>query len=1046
MKGVSFTKAYRLFLIIIATILFLGGVLVPQAHAEVDTTATETLKKIEEIAANNLDRIGASGVSVVVVKDDKTIFNQGFGYADIDDEKPITTDTLFEIGSTSKAFTALGVLHLRDKGLIELDAPVKQYLPWFKLIYKDEEAVVTLRQLLNHTSEIPTRTIGEIPITEGEHALEETVRNLIDQEIKYPPGDRFIYSTINYDVLALVIQEVTGQPFAEYMAQEIFKPLNLNDTYMGRGQAPADRIADGHKWMFGSPRYYDAPYYGGNEAAAYVITSSTDLGQWLKIQLGTANVDEHYMRLAKETQQANRSVPPSFDGSSYGMGWNSLQLGGGQLFHDGTNPGFFSNMVVRPAEKLGVAVISNTSSYISQKIAGEIMNYLIERDEVVPFADTYQRWDKLSSIVTITFAPLIAALLYATCLVIVQIFRRTRTFAAPTFKRFVTLLLTLPVMAGFYLCIYFIPDLFLFGNMWSMADVYAPETILIAVYSVSSAGALAFIYFVLSHLFPKPDKPSYFSLALLSVLSGFGNALVVFTLNNAVSRTEKIGFNRIDNSVNMLLVYFLMGIVLYVVGQRILRPRLIRLTNGIIYRKRSELIGKILSTSYQDIEKTRAEKIQACLNNDIEMISRIVNLIVSGLTATITLTFCFIYLGIMSFYGFLVSFLVILVAAALYFYVGRVANKLWEQTRDIQNVFFKYINDLVAGFKELSISRKKRDQFQADMEDSMKQYRDKRTQGDVSFAGVFVAGELIFVFVMGAVAFLFPLMFEDNFSFVRDYIFVFIYMAGPLNLIFAAIPEFMSVRISWKRIQEMNNSLSEIAIQDKGVAVDVNKQKDLKLELRDVEYEYKNNNGNLFSVGPFNYTFQSGEIVYITGGNGSGKSTMAKLLSGLYKPDKGAVLLNNEPIDSRELGEYFTTVFSDFYLFDRLYGTRYEEKKDEIDHYLKLLKLEGKINFSDGSVNSSELSTGQRKRLAMLISYLEDRPICLFDEWAADQDPEFRKFFYHNLLPELKARGKCIIAITHDDMYFSLADKIIKLDFGQIVPGANYAETAATVE
>lgn len=1044
LKGVSLTKAYRFIPVLIAAFLFFGGILVPQAHAEIDATAAETLKKIEEIATDNLDRSGASGFSVVVVKDDKIVFNQGFGYADIDAEKPITPETLFEIGSTSKAFTAMGVLHLRDKGLIELDAPVTRYLPWFKLIYEGEEAVVTVRQLLNHTSEIPTRTIGDIPAITGDDALEITVRNLIGQEIKYPPGDRFIYSTINYDVLALIIQEVTRQPFVEYMKNEIFQPLKLNSTYMGRGAAPADQIAVGHKWMFGSPQPYDAPYFGGNEAAAYVITNSTDLGQWLKIQLGTANVDERFMELAKESQEANRSVPPLLDGSSYAMGWNSLQLGGGQLFHDGTNPGYFSNFVIRPAEKLGVAVMSNTSSYVSQKVAGEIINYLIERDEVVPFADSYQRFDKLSSIVTITFAPLIAALLYVTAAVIIEIFRRKRVFAAPTFKRFITLLLSIPVMAGFYLCIYFIPDLFLFGNNWNMVDVYAPETILIAVYSVSAAGALAFIYFVLSHLFPKPDKPSYFSLALLSILSGFGNALVVFTLNNAVNRTEKIGFNRIDNSVNMLLLYFLMGVLLYVVGQRILRPRLIRLTNGIIYKKRSELIGKILSTSYQDIEKTRAEKIQACLNNDIEMISRIVNLIVSGLTASITLTFCFVYLGIMSFYGFLVSFLVIIVAAALYMYVGRMANKLWEQTRDIQNVFFKYINDLVAGFKELSLSRKKRKQFQGDMDDSMQQYRDKRTQGDISFAGVFVAGELIFVFVMGAVAFLFPLMFEDNFSFVRDYIFVFIYMAGPLNIMFAAIPEFMSVRISWKRIQELNNSLEQVAVHDD--AVKVNKQEDLKLELRGVEYEYKNNNGNTFSVGPFNYTFRSGEIVYITGGNGSGKSTMAKLLAGLYRPDSGAVLLNDKPIDSRELGEYFTTVFSDFYLFDRLYGTRYEEQKEEIDHYLKLLKLEGKINFSDGSVNSSELSTGQRKRLAMLVSYLEDRPICLFDEWAADQDPEFRKFFYHNLLPELKARGKCIIAITHDDMYFSLADKIIKLDYGQIVSGTGYAETAAVVE
>lgn len=204
------------------------------------------------------------------------------------------------------------------------------------------------------------------------------------------------------------------------------------------------------------------------------------------------------------------------------------------------------------------------------------------------------------------------------------------------------------------------------------------------------------------------------------------------------------------------------------------------------------------------------------------------------------------------------------------------------------------------------------------------------------------------------------------------------------------------------------------------------------LKLKDLEYEYAKTDGQGFEVGPINYEFKAGEITFITGGNGSGKSTLAKLLTGLYSSTKGEVSLNNR-ISQKLLNESYSTVLQIFiYLFDKLYGISYKGKEADMQRYLEILQLSDKVQIQDGKFSTTKLSIGHKKRLALVVTYLEDRPIYIFDEWAADQDPEFRLFFYDSLLPELKANGKCVIAVTHDDRYFNLADRVIKMELGKI--------------
>ena len=179
------------------------------------------------------------------------------------------------------------------------------------------------------------------------------------------------------------------------------------------------------------------------------------------------------------------------------------------------------------------------------------------------------------------------------------------------------------------------------------------------------------------------------------------------------------------------------------------------------------------------------------------------------------------------------------------------------------------------------------------------------------------------------------------------------------------------------------------------------------------------------------------------GGNGSGKTTLAKLLCGLYIPESGALWLDSKPITDVTRDQYrqlFSVVFSDFYLFEKLLGLEAFNLDKRAAHYIAHLQLDHKVEVRGGQLSTVDLSQGQRKRLALLTAYLEDRPIYIFDEWAADQDPVFREIFYYELLPELKAKGKTVLVISHDDRYYGMADRILKLDYGQLAEAAEEVE------
>jgi len=249
------------------------------------------------------------------------------------------------------------------------------------------------------------------------------------------------------------------------------------------------------------------------------------------------------------------------------------------------------------------------------------------------------------------------------------------------------------------------------------------------------------------------------------------------------------------------------------------------------------------------------------------------------------------------------------------------------------------------------------------------------------------------------------------------------------------LPALRQASIALEKIQQLDDAL-ETAEPPRMTAAPFATSSPLLLELQHVCHHYPGaSDDRQFMLGPLNLTIHQGEIIFIVGGNGSGKTTLAMLLLGLYEPESGMIALNHTPVTDHNRVDYrqhFSAIFSDFHLFEQLLETEQQALSIRANHYIDVLGLAHKVTVADGKFSTLDLSTGQRKRLALVSSYLEDRPIYLFDEWAADQDPVFKRVFYTVLLPELKARGKTVLVITHDDAYFSCADRIVKLEDGHL--------------
>jgi len=961
---------------------------------------------------------GIPGLSLVLIKDEKHLI-MNYGYADVTQNEIVKSETLFQIGSCSKAFTALAIMKLVNQHKMSLNDDISYHIPWFHPTYNGKKVRINIDQLLHHTSGISWKTIAKIPQSDEPDALYKTILQIADTKLTNQPGKKFEYATINYDVLALIIAKVSGQPFEEYLQKNILDELDLNSTTIGKPKNYL-QLAKGYKIGFFEPREYLAPVYKGNNAAGYVISNAEDIVKWLSFQMGLIKSD--LFDLAKSTQSSDESVSPH-DNSFYAMGWEKSLNGRNEIYHGGLNPNYSSFIAFRPSDRIGIALLANSNSSYTEAIGHYLLD-ILDNEPVPQKKSNDDRNDGAYSVLCLILFIYLLVILSYFIYIIIGIKRQTVKFSKISYyklKKIGTVSLFLfPVLLG----IYFLPEA-LAGFNWEAIYVWSPISFYYMITCFLCAIIFSFLLYIFNLFFIERNKYRRVvpSVLLMSVISGLSNIVVIILITSSIGSTIDIKY---------IIYYYGLAVLLYLGGRKYVQHNLIKYSNDIMYGLRIQLITKIFSTSFQRFEQLDKGRIHATISDDVNAIGQSSNTIINLLTSTFTAMAAFLYLGSIAFGPAVLTFLIIIIIGGLYNYTVKSTNHYFEKARDVQNVFLSLISGMIDGFKEISLHKYKRDEYVKEVNGSAYELKIAVSTADKRFVNAFLIGESSLILLMGVIAFAIPKLFTQiSNSTVLSFIIILLYLVGPVNSILSSIPSILRLKVSWNRIKTFLAEIPPIAVHG-----DLSQQLSLKMEsfeVKNIEFSYeKYDRDNCFSIGPISFQLNMGEILFIVGGNGSGKTTFAKVITGLYSKNKGEFLINGTIIEDAQLGEYFSVVFNPSFLFEKIYVKEFGSKIGQIERYLNRLNLSEIVSVEDGMYSTIRLSSGQRKRLSLLQCYLEDSPIYLFDEWAADQDPEFRHFFYKTLLPEMAKAGKIIIAITHDDRYFDVADQIFKMNNGKL--------------
>jgi putative ATP-binding cassette transporter len=464
---------------------------------------------------------------------------------------------------------------------------------------------------------------------------------------------------------------------------------------------------------------------------------------------------------------------------------------------------------------------------------------------------------------------------------------------------------------------------------------------------------------------------------------------------------------------------------------------LTKLGQEAMHSMRMQLCREILAAPLLHLEQLGSARLLTTLTDDIPAITNAVLLIPLLCVNAALVIGCLIYLGILSWGVFLIVLAFMILGIATYQAPIIKVQKIFRSAREHADKLQEHFRALTLGAKELKIHNERRHTF---IREGLEATADALQEHNVAGQNLYTAasswGQVLVFIVIGLILLVFPTMHHLDRAMLTGYALTLLYLMTPLQVIMNSLPQLTRANVALNKVNELGFTLASQGSEQAGEG---HSQTDtwVKLQLSSVTHRYhRDGEVSDFVLGPLDLTFKPGEMVFIIGGNGSGKTTFVKLLTGLYAPENGAIYLNDEPIgpDNKEAyRRHFSAVFSDFYLFETMLGLVNNELDQRASEYLQRLKLAHKVQIEKGKLSTTDLSQGQRKRLALLTAFLEDRPIYIFDEWAADQDPYFKDFFYMNLLPDLIAKHKTVFVITHDDRYYHLAERIITLENGQVI-------------
>jgi putative pyoverdin transport system ATP-binding/permease protein len=464
---------------------------------------------------------------------------------------------------------------------------------------------------------------------------------------------------------------------------------------------------------------------------------------------------------------------------------------------------------------------------------------------------------------------------------------------------------------------------------------------------------------------------------------------------------------------------------------------LMDLVQAAVLRLRVGLSHQLLATPFKQLQNMGAPKLLAILTGDVTQLVGAFQLVPITFGNAVIIFTCLAYLAWLSWPLFMVIVLTLLVGVLAFRRLEQKPAALMAEVRETTDTLFNNFRGLTEGTKELQLNAQRGAQFVDEV--IAAGARDHQALQLTALRGYTWAdniGTLMFYVGFGLLLFVAPHWAEFEREVIVKFTVTLLFLVGPIAQVISALPTLRSAEVSFQKIQQLQASFGAQDLRPLPNDPFVSQQK-LHLQLSGVCHQHIHaDDDQKFMLGPLDLSIDAGELLFIVGGNGSGKTTLAMLLLGFYAPERGELRLNGQtvtPVNLAHYRRYFSAVFSDFHLFEQLLEGQGGQTGDEqATRHLQALGLAKKVRVVQGKFSTVRLSTGQRKRLALISAYLEDRPIILFDEWAADQDPVFKKFFYTELLPDLKKKGKTIIVITHDDAYFSLADRVVKLVDGVI--------------
>lgn len=535
----------------------------------------------------------------------------------------------------------------------------------------------------------------------------------------------------------------------------------------------------------------------------------------------------------------------------------------------------------------------------------------------------------------------------------------------------------------------------------------------------------------------RPDRNGIVSMA---VLSGLCNAGLLAIINDGAQTASYDALNA------RYLGLFTITISLYILAQRYIFGRSSEIFERVVERVRIRLSDKVRNAELIALEHIGKSEVYAKITQQTSIISQSQMALVAAGQASLMIVFSAMYIASLSRIAFVLTVLMVAVGASIYLGREQETFRYIDLSSSKEVELFDAITHTLDGFKEVRLSTRRSEGLAEHILAVSSDLRDLKVRTDALYNGNYIFATSFFYVLIGIVTFLLPRLVPTYTTVITSISAAILFIIGPLSTLVSGIPAYAKANIAAGQIARVERELDRYSATglDEGAERLEPAATAPALHVRDVEFSYLDREGRrLFGVGPLNLTVEPGEILFIVGGNGSGKSTLLKLLTALYQPDSGVVLAGGVPVTRGNVQSYrelFAVIFADFHLFDRLYGMG-EVDEARVAELLREMQIDDKTSFRGGRFTNLDLSTGQKKRVALVAALLEDKPIYVFDEWAADQDPEFRRYFYEELLEQIRASGKTVIAVTHDDRYFHVADRVVKMEYGAII--GDYAAAGA---